>query len=195
MTSAPAPGPFPLRTERLLLRPGTPADAAAVAAFLRTNDAHLARWSPAPPPGSLTEAFWAERLATEAADHAAGRGVRFLLATHDDPAGVIGWASFSTVVRGVWHCANLGYALGAAVEGQGYMVEGLRGAIAHMFGPMNLHRLQANYMPTNARSAKVLRTLGFKVEGYAYDYLRINGRWEDHVLTSLTNPDWREPTA
>lgn len=186
---------FPLvRTERLVLRPAQVSDAAVVAAFLRDNQDHLNRWSPAPPPEYLTEAWWARRLEAEAADRAADRGVRFLLATPDDPAGMIGWAHFSTIVRGVWHCANLGYALGAGHEGRGYMVEGLRGAIAEMFGPRNLHRIQANYMPANARSAKVLRTLGFKVEGYAYDFLRIDGRWEDHVLTSLTNPDWREPT-
>ncbi len=183
---------FPLRTERLLLRPGAPADAAAMAAFLRDNDAHLAPWSPTPPPAYYTEAFWAHRFTTETADREADRGIRFLFAMPDDPAGVIGWANFSTIVRGVWHCGNLGYALGAGAEGKGYMVEGLRGAIAHMFGPMNLHRIQANYMPANVRSAKVLRTLGFKVEGYAYDFLRIDGRWEDHVLTSLTNATWRE---
>lgn len=185
----------PIRTDRLVLRAASPADAAAMAAFLRDNDAHLNRWSPAPPPAYLTEAFWAEKFQAEAADQAADRGVRFLLATADDPAGLIGWANFTTIVRGVWHCCNLGYALGAAAEGQGYMVEGLRGAVGHMFGPKNLHRIQANYMPANVRSAKVLRTLGFKVEGYAYDFLRINGRWEDHVLTSLTNPAWREPPA
>ncbi|MBE9234176.1 30S ribosomal protein S5 alanine N-acetyltransferase, partial [Cuspidothrix issatschenkoi LEGE 03284] len=49
----------------------------------------------------------------------------------------------------------------------------------------------ANYMPHNRRSAKVLKRLGFVVEGYATDYLMINGQWEDHILTSLTNPHWR----
>ena len=183
-----------LATERLVLRPGLPADAGAIAAFLRENDAHLAPWSPEPPPEHFDASFWAHKLAAEAADRAAGRGVRFLFAPPEAPDAVIGWAHFSTIVRGVWHCSNLGYAIGAGHQGQGLMLEGLRGALAHAFGPMNLHRIQANYMPANVRSARVLRTLGFKVEGYAYDFLRIAGRWEDHVLTSLTNPDWRDPT-
>jgi ribosomal-protein-alanine N-acetyltransferase len=49
----------------------------------------------------------------------------------------------------------------------------------------------ADYMPRNRRSAAVLRQAGFVVEGYAREYLRIDGRWEDHVLTAITNPDWK----
>jgi ribosomal-protein-alanine N-acetyltransferase len=49
----------------------------------------------------------------------------------------------------------------------------------------------ANYMPHNRRSGNVLKRLGFVVEGYARDYLMINGKWEDHIFTSLINPHWR----
>jgi ribosomal-protein-alanine N-acetyltransferase len=49
----------------------------------------------------------------------------------------------------------------------------------------------ANYMPRNQRSANVLKRLGFVVEGYARNYLLINNHWEDHILTSLTNPNWQ----
>ena len=51
----------------------------------------------------------------------------------------------------------------------------------------------ANYVPRNTRSAAVLERLGFTIEGEAKDYLYINGVWEDHVLTSLTNQDWTAP--
>jgi len=53
-----------------------------------------------------------------------------------------------------------------------------------------MHRIMANYMPHNARSGDLLARLGFQKEGYAKDYLLIDGRWQDHVLTSLTAPDW-----
>jgi hypothetical protein len=53
------------------------------------------------------------------------------------------------------------------------------------------HKIMANYMPSNNRSAAVLRRCGFTVEGLARDYLRINGEWRDHVLTSRINPQWR----
>lgn len=70
------------------------------------------------------------------------------------------------------------------------MEEALRAAIRYAFADLRLHRVMANYMPANERSGRVLRRLGFTVEGYARDYLRIAGAWEDHVLTSFTNPDW-----
>jgi ribosomal-protein-alanine N-acetyltransferase len=53
-----------------------------------------------------------------------------------------------------------------------------------------MHRIMASYMPRNARSEAVLERLGFQKEGFAKDYLLINGKWEDHNLTSLVNPDW-----
>ncbi|MEK6579500.1 MAG: 30S ribosomal protein S5 alanine N-acetyltransferase, partial [Bdellovibrionota bacterium] len=37
----------------------------------------------------------------------------------------------------------------------------------------------------------ILKRLGFETEGLAKDYLFIGGRWRDHVLNSLTNPNWR----
>jgi ribosomal-protein-alanine N-acetyltransferase len=88
-----------------------------------------------------------------------------------------------------WYC-NLGYGLAEKRQGEGIMREALELAIDYAFKHMNLHRLQANYMPHNRRSGGLLRRLGFTVEGYARDYLFLNGAWEDHVLTSLTNPAW-----
>jgi len=50
-----------------------------------------------------------------------------------------------------------------------------------------IHRIQANYLPINERSGFLLKRLGFVIEGYARDYLFINGKWSDHILTSITN--------
>jgi ribosomal-protein-alanine N-acetyltransferase len=68
------------------------------------------------------------------------------------------------------------------------MTEALRAACAYAFSGMGLHRLQANHLPENLKSAAVLRRLGFAVEGYARDFLLINGRWRDHILTALVAP-------
>jgi len=70
------------------------------------------------------------------------------------------------------------------------MTEALKTAIHFIFTETNFHRVTANYMPRNQRSANVLKCLEFTVEGYARDYLLINGQWEDHILTSLTNQNW-----
>ena len=73
------------------------------------------------------------------------------------------------------------------------MSEALGAGIGHIFGPLALHRIMANYLPTNERSGRLLRRLGFVVEGFARDYLYIDGAWRDHILTALTSPDATPP--
>jgi ribosomal-protein-alanine N-acetyltransferase len=74
-----------------------------------------------------------------------------------------------------------------ACVGQGIIKEALGAVIQHAFEVLRLHRIMANYVPTNQRSARVLARQGFSIEGYARAYLFIDGAWQDHVLTSLTN--------
>jgi ribosomal-protein-alanine N-acetyltransferase len=57
-----------------------------------------------------------------------------------------------------------------------------------MFGPQGMHRIMASHLPRKLRSAALLARLGFEREGYARSYLRIDGTWEDMVLSSLINP-------
>ena len=80
--------------------------------------------------------------------------------------------------------------MAADAQGKGYMLEAVRGAVRFAFQDLRLHRVMANYVPRNRRSARVLRQAGFEIEGYARAYLCLNGRWEDHVLTAITNSDW-----
>ena len=65
----------------------------------------------------------------------------------------------------------------------------VKAGIDVMFTDYGLHRIQANYMPSNTRSASLLERCGFVREGLAKSYLQIAGRWEDHVLTALVNPN------
>ena len=70
------------------------------------------------------------------------------------------------------------------------MHEALERSIRYVFEELTLHRIMSNYMPVNTRSAKVLERLGFEKEGYAKNYLLINDRWEDHILTALSYERW-----
>jgi len=70
------------------------------------------------------------------------------------------------------------------------MSEAVAKAIEYIFEKQKLHRIMANYMPSNERSARLLQKLRFVIEGHAKKYLLINGQWEDHILTSLTNENW-----
>ena len=61
-------------------------------------------------------------------------------------------------------------------------------AIAAVFERYKLHRIMASHQPENVRSGRVLRRLGFGIDGYARDFMRINGEWQDNVLLSLLAP-------
>ncbi len=177
-------------TDRLALRLPGRAEAGQVAEFYTANRRHLQPWSPTFHSGLFSDAFWANEVERRLADFQAGREVRGFLYRREDRDRVLGNLSLVHIVRGVLQACTLGYALAGDAQGQGYMLEAVRGAVAYAFGSLGLHRVAADYMPRNRRSATVLRQAGFVVEGYARDYLLINGRWEDHVLTAITNGDW-----
>ncbi|MEC4812143.1 MAG: GNAT family N-acetyltransferase, partial [Scytonema sp. PMC 1069.18] len=101
-----------------------------------------------------------------------------------------GFINFGNFIRRAAQYCNVGYSMAEVEQGNGYMTEALQAAIDYVFQVLNMHRIMANYMPHNQRSGNVLRKLGFVVEGYARDYLLINGKWQDHILTSLTNSNW-----
>jgi ribosomal-protein-alanine N-acetyltransferase len=90
-------------------------------------------------------------------------------------------------VRGPLQACNLGYSVDASRQGQGLMREVVQAGIAYMFDTMGLHRIMANHMPSNLRSAKLLQSLGFEREGYARSYLQIAGQWQDMVLNARIN--------
>jgi ribosomal-protein-alanine N-acetyltransferase len=179
-----------IETERLSLGLPEPADAAAIVAYYRDNRAHLEPWSPTWPAGFFTEDFWREQARSARQDFRAGTAVRMIVALRAEPRVVIGNLSLTQVVRGPAHHCVIGYSLAEAAQGQGYMMEAVSGAVAYAFDDLRLHRVMAGYMPHNRRSAAVLRRAGFTVEGYARDYIRIDGQWEDHILTAIVNPSW-----
>jgi ribosomal-protein-alanine N-acetyltransferase len=180
-------------TERLILRLAAPADIPALLRYFSENAAHLAPTSPLLPPGFLTESYWQAQVARDRQAFAAGHSIRLFLFPRDEQGIVVGSLSLSNIVRGAAHYGDLGYALAADRQGQGLMTEAVAATIHYAFEDLHLHRVKAAYLPTNERSARLLRRLGFVVEGYARDYLLIQGRWQDQVLVGLTNPKWRAP--
>jgi len=179
-----------IRTERLELRLPTAEDAAEVVRFYRENRAHLEPWSPDWPPAFLTEAFWSDQAEQRAQEHRAGLGARMFVFKLEAPQRVIGNVSLTQVVRGPLQQCVLGYALAEAEQGHGYMLEAVQAAVRYAFTELGLHRVSASHMPSNERSARLLKKAGFATEGYSQLFLLINGRWEDHVHAAIVNPDW-----
>ncbi len=167
-----------------------PAKASQVLKYLTSNRARFEDSSPSGPP--LTLDLVAANLSSAITEYETGRGMRLYMFLRDtDLEEPVGDIALSEIVRGPFQACYLGYRIGAEHEGRGYVTESIASVVEYAFTALNLHRIMANYMPTNERSAAVLRRSGFTVEGMARDYLRLNGEWRDHVLTSRINPNWR----
>jgi ribosomal-protein-alanine N-acetyltransferase len=185
-----------LETERLVLTVLEPRAADRLLAYAFENRAHLDPWEPPRPEGYYTEAFWRRRLEKNHDEMARDQSLRLcILRKSDEDGPLLGHANLSNFVRGAFQACHLGYSVDRRAEGKGLMHEALVAVIAHAFGQLQLHRVMANHVPTNERSGRLLRRLGFVVEGYARDYLFIGGAWRDHVLTALTNPNPTAPIA
>lgn len=180
-----------LHTDRTELRFAGPEDVPGVVDYYTRNREHLRPWDPPHPEGFLTEQFWQKRTAQNEDEFYLGLSCRFFLFGRELPDRVIGHVSFTQIFRGPFHACYLGYSLDEAEQSKGLMFEALSAGIGYMFGEQNLHRIMANYIPYNRRSGNLLKRLGFIPEGYAQDYLMINGEWQDHILTSLTNRNWK----
>ena len=160
-------------------------DAARLADLLRDNRAFLAPWEPIRP-----EAFFTaegQRRVIEDALNGYERGVtipRVILSGER----IVGRITLSNVVRGAFLSGNLGYWVAAADNGRGLATAGVGEIREAAFGRLGLHRIEAGTLPHNEASQRVLRRNGFERIGLARNYLRIAGRWEDHVLYQVLNP-------
>ncbi len=180
-----------LETERLLLIQPTLHDAQHLLQYALRNREVLAEWQPLRSESYFEIAYWTKHIELIAGDSDRGSSYSFALVERSDPTGVIlGQCTLSNIVRGVFHAAYLGYSLDRDHWRRGLMREALERLIRYSFDDLKLHRIMANYMPRNERSGRLLKALGFSVEGYARNYLQIAGVWEDHILTSVTNPIW-----
>lgn len=156
---------------RIYLRVPTKADEREFVAAAKASRALHGRWIDAP---DTTEKFHAyiERIKTG--------NVVPLLVCEEASKSIVGVFNISNAIMGPFRSAYLGYYAFAGFERQGLMREGLRAVVKHAFGQMKLHRLEANIQPQNIASIALVRSAGFKLEGYSPKYLKIFGRWRDH---------------
>ncbi len=152
------------------------------------NSEHFERYTSTPEKDRSSLQYWEKKLSDYLRESERGVSVRLALFDKDSlEEPVIGVCNFTQIFRGPFQSCYLGYKIDHNYEGKGLMYEALQEACSFMFKEQNLHRIMANYIPSNIRSEKLLNRLGFQKEGYAKEYLFINGVWEDHTLTSLLN--------
>ena len=108
----------------------------------------------------------------------------FFLRTDTDLVGVI---NINNIVMGALRSGYLGYYAFIGCEGRGLMSEGLRLVMAHAFGHLGMHRLEANIQPDNSPSLRLVEKAGFVKEGFSENYLLIGGQWRDHERWAITS--------
>ena len=180
-----------LESARTILRLAKTDDIHAIINYYISNTAHLAPFEPIRAEDFYTESYWCQEVEARLDAFNADQSLKLFLFEKEHSKVIIGSINFANFVRGVFQSCTLGYSVALAFEGKGYMSEALKLAISYVFAQLNMHRIVAAYLTDNQRSGLLLKRLGFVVEGYARDYLMINGQWQDHILTSLINHNWQ----
>lgn len=112
---------------------------------------------------------------------------KFYIFEKDNAENIIGSIALSNIVMGGFLSCFLGYKMDKDKLNRGYMTEAIKRVIRYSFSTIGLHRIEANIMPRNKQSIRVVEKLGFINEGLSKRYLNINGTWEDHIHMVLLN--------
>ncbi|MEZ4452313.1 MAG: GNAT family protein [Nannocystaceae bacterium] len=153
-------------------------------AFVDVNRASVELHHPWVAPPTTDEAYAAYLDRCARADT-----VGMVIVRRSDDA-VMGAINLSQVFLGPFQSAYAGYYIGAAYAGCGHMRAALGLALDHAFGPVGLHRVEANIQPENHASIALVRRLGFTREGYSRRYLFVDGAWRDHERFAMLAEDW-----
>ena len=147
---------LPLTTERLILRVQRLEDADRISALSTDWDVvrHLAR-VPYPNPPERVREF----IARGHENLAAGKDMAVAITLRGTDE-VIGTLSLRT--DGLRREAEVGYWLGKAYWGHGYMSEAVQAAVDLALGPLAMKRVWATVSPDNAGSVRVLEKAGLR---------------------------------
>lgn len=167
----------------MTLRPLRASDAEAFVAAARRSRRLHQPWLTAP---CTAQAF--EKHLARFDNSTPGAQAYAFVAELGNPSQLAGALYVTNIVYGAFRSGYLSYCAFAPHHGQGHMGTALRQLIRIAFGPLKLHRLEANIQPGNLASIALVRGCGFTREGYSAAYLKIGGRWRDHERWALVRP-------
>jgi ribosomal-protein-alanine N-acetyltransferase len=177
--------------DNVFLRAPQTGDYAEWAALREASRAFLTPWEPTWPADDLSRSAFRRRLRRYAEDLRTDSSYAFFLFRKSDGV-LLGGLTLANIRRGVAQAGSLGYWIGEPYARRGLMSAAVRALVPFSFTALRLHRLEAACIPSNAASIRLLEKCGFVREGYAREYLCINGLWQDHVLFARLSTD-REP--
>lgn len=158
----------------------------------KESQSFLQKWEPSWPPDDMTLLGFKRRVCAYASQRQRGRGYTFFLIDQSIPQ-LLGGISLTRVRHKGSKSATLGYWMGAPYANRGLMQKAVPAILDHAFDGLKLERVDAACLPGNARSIHLLKKCGFVYEGYARQYLEINGKREDHLLFARLKTDRNDP--
>jgi ribosomal-protein-alanine N-acetyltransferase len=174
--------PLPAVTgDGIVLRAPQMADYVEWAALREASRNFLVPWEPTWPADDLTRGAFRRRLKRYAEDLRTDQAYPFFIFRAEDDV-LVGGLTLANIRRGVAQAGSLGYWIGARHARRGHMGAAVRALLPFAFGALRLHRIDAACIPTNTTSMRLLEKTGFQREGYARQYLCIDGIWQDHLL-------------
>ncbi len=181
---------------RVLLRPLTVSDFDSWREVRVRSRDWLLKWEPRPlagqPDATEDKRIFAARCGARERERQLGSGYGFGIFVGPDRDRFAGEINLSSVQRGPYQNAYVGYWIDEAMAGNSYTPEAFVVLCRFAFEDLGLHRLQASIIPRNAASHRVAAKVGLRNEGTAVRYLEINGTWEDHVRYAITAEEWDE---
>lgn len=191
--SSTEPGSRPLLGRRLVLRPLVVDDYNLWREVRTVNEEWLTKWEPqriaGQPDVVQSRQAFSSRCAARQRERQLGTGYGFGVFVDGALAGEM---NVSSIQRGPFQNAYVGYWIDQRLAGQEYTPEALVVAMRFSFEELRLHRLQIAIIPRNRPSRRVVEKLGIRLEGMAERYLEINGNWEDHLRYAVTTEEWQE---
>jgi ribosomal-protein-alanine N-acetyltransferase len=171
-------------TKHLLLKHSHISYTEMVVDYCLRNRAFLEEWEPI----RKDEFYTSEYQLKQLCDDLENKDLfRLWIFKKENEEKIIGCLSFTNIMRGAFLSCFFGYKLDEQEINHGYMTEAIKKGTEIMFQDLGLHRIEANIMPKNKRSLRAAEKAGFYNEGLSYKYLKINGKWEDHIHMVLLN--------
>lgn len=178
-----------IESAHLILRSPNPADAGMIGDYYTRNRDFLREFMPARPGEFYTEHGQEEQLKCQLEEWESGRSFRFYISPVREEKRIIGFVALNSVVMNAFCSCYLSYQLDKDYINRGLTTEAVEAAVKFGFRTLRLHRIEANIMPGNIRSIRVVEKCGFVNEGLSKQYLKINGVWEDHAHYVKLNGD------
>jgi [ribosomal protein S5]-alanine N-acetyltransferase len=172
----------------VVLRAPQMSDCAEWAALREASRDFLTPWEPTWPADDLTRSSFRRRIKRYSEDQRSDLAYAFFVfRKHDDV--LVGGLTLANIRRGCAQAGSLGYWMGALFARQGHMTAAVNAIIPFAFASLKLHRVEAACIPSNIASIRLLEKTGFKREGFARQYLCIDGVWQDHLLYARVKDD------